>query len=398
MQPGCLSIPPPSGWRLGKFLLVALVALLTVAATGCGAGASTAASDVTGSSSGSDSSGTVWLCRPGQADDPCTSPQTATVVPASGARTVQNGQVNPASKFDCFYVYPTVSTQKKANADLTVQPAEVGAAVAQASRFSSICRVWAPMYRQRTEASLLAGLGANPQADEVAYQSLLSAWKDYLAHDNDGRPIIFIGHSQGSAMLIRLLAGQVDPNPKLRARTVMAILPGGNVTVPVGKTVGATFHHLPLCTAASSMHCVIAYSTFPSQPPGDSNFGIPGQGVSLQSGQTATAGLQVGCVNPAALQGGTANLVPYFPSAISTPPPPAIATPWVTYPDLYSASCRHAGAATWLQVGTVDVAGRPVVTESLGPTWGFHLDDVNLALGNLVNDAKAAESAYSAHR
>ena len=310
---------------------------------------------------------------------------------------MQSGGAEPSSKFDCFYVYPTVSTQKSANANLKVQPAEVGAAIAQASLFSSVCRVWAPMYHQRTEASLLSGLGANPEADGVAYESVLSAWKDYLAHDNDGRPIVFIGHSQGSAMLIRLLAGQVDPNPTLRARTVVAILPGGNVTVPAGKSVGATFRHLALCTATVQAGCVIAYSTFPSQPPANSVFGIPGQGVSLQSGQTAKAGLQVACVNPASIAGGSSTLAPYFLSATSTPPPPALTTPWVTYPGLYTASCEHAGDATWLNVGTTDVAGRPVVSESLGPTWGYHLDDVNLALGNLVNDVKVEENAYDAH-
>jgi hypothetical protein len=338
--------------------------------------------------------GTVWLCRPGVSPDPCTAPLAATAVPAGGERSTQRAQDAAASKFDCFYVYPTVSTEKSANADLTVQPAEVDAAVAQASRFSSVCRVWAPMYHQITVASLFA---PKPGAGAIAYDSVLSAWKDYLAHDNDGRPVVFIGHSQGSAMLIRLLAAQVDPNPKLRARTLLAILPGGNVTVPTGKTVGATFHHLPLCTAATRIHCVIAYSTFPVQPPAGSLFGRPGQGVSLQSGQTAKAGLQVACVNPAAIAGGTAELDPYFLRATSTPPPPAVTTLWVTYPDLYSASCRHAGGATWLQVDPLSVGGRPVVAESLGPAWGFHVADVNLALGNLVNDVKAAEGDR-AHR
>jgi hypothetical protein len=310
----------------------------------------------------------------------------------------QDAQGNPSSRFDCFYVYPTVSTQPSDNSSLVVQPAETAAAVAQISRFSQVCRIWAPMYHQRTESSLLKGLGADPQADAVAYDSVLSAWKDYLAHDNDGRPVIFIGHSQGAAMLIRLLASQIDPSPALRARTVVAILAGGNVTVPVGQMVGATFQRLPLCTSTSQTGCVIAYSSFPSQPPADSNFGRPGQGVSLQSGQTTTNGVQVACVNPAAIGGGTANLDPYFLTATSTPAPPAVTTPWVTYPDLYASSCDSAGGATWLQVSTLTAAGRPIVTEPLGPTWGYHLNDINLALGDLVNDVKAEESGYSVDR
>ncbi len=352
-----------------------------------------------GTASGTASaSATVWLCRPGQAGDPCTAPLQATTVPAEGARTVQRPAAGAGSAFDCFYVYPTVSTQDAANANLAVQRAEVDAAVAEASRFSQVCRVWAPMYRQRTEASLLQGLGADPAADDVAYESLLSAWRDYLDHDNHGRPVVFIGHSQGAAMLIRLLASQVDPSPALRARTVLAILAGGNVTVPTARTVGASFRHLPLCTAAGEDGCVVAYSSFPAEPPANADFGRPGQGVSLQWGQLATAGLQVACVNPAAPAGGTAGLDPYFLTATSAPPPPRVTTPWVTYPGLYSATCRSSGGATWLQVDTVDPAGRPVVSEPLGPAWGYHLDDVNLALGNLVHDVAAAETTYARHR
>jgi hypothetical protein len=381
--------------------------MIAVVVASCGSGASAASSvaaggrsiaaHATASAHTTASTSTVWLCRPGQVDDPCSYPLQSTAVAATGARTTKRGLPAPTSKFDCFYVYPTVSTEQTDNSNLAVQRAEVDVAVAQVSRFSQVCRVWAPMYRQRTEVSLLQGLGADQHATTVAYDSLLAAFRDYIAHDNDGRPIVFIGHSQGAAMLIRLLASQVDPEPLLRARTVVAILAGGNVTVPDGKTVGASFRHLSLCTATDEPGCVIAYSSFPSQPPADSDFGRPGTGVSLQSGQTATTGLQVACVNPAAIAGGTADLDPYFPAAASAPPPPPVTTPWVSYPDLYSAVCRHAAGATWLQVNTLTVAGRPVVSETLGPAWGYHLDDISLALGNLVDDVRAEEAAYASH-
>ena len=292
-----------------------------------------------------------------------------TSVPATGPRTVTTptAAINPA--FDCFYVYPTVSTQRSANANLQVQAAEVDAAVAQASPFSTLCRIWAPIYRQRTEASLAQGLGNDPGANAIAYRGVLAAWTDYLDHFNDGRPVIFIGHSQGAAMLIRLLASQIDPNKNLRARMVSAVIAGGNVTVPVGRDVGSTFKHLPLCTSTGQTSCVVAYSSFPKRPPANSLFGRPGQGVSLQSGQTAKDGLQVACVNPAAMAGGTADLDPRFLTATMPPPAPPVATPWVAYPGLYSAECRTSNGASWLQV--TDEAGtgdsRPVVAETLGP-------------------------------
>ena len=346
-------------------------------------------------------SATVWLCRPGAVGDPCEASLAATVVAASGARTVVVPATPSGSPFDCFYVYPTVSTQPTDNSNLVVQSAETMVAKTQAAPFSQVCHVWAPMYRQRTVLSLEKGLGADPTADAVAYNSVLSGWKDYLAHFNDSRPIVFIGHSQGAAMLIRLLEHVVDPSRALRSRMVAAIILGGNVAVPTGKDVGATFTHLPLCTSASQSGCVIAYSSFPSEPPADSFFGRPGQGVSLQSGQTKKTGVQVACVNPAAIGGATGALQPWFRKGAEPPPPPPVSTPWVTYPDLYTSSCKHEGGATWLQVN--DVAhpgdGRPVVTETLGPQWGYHEDDVNLATGNLVDDVRSAERAYTAaHR
>ena len=193
-------------------------------------------------------------------------------------------------------------------------------------------------------------------------------WKDYLAHDNHGRPIVFIGHSQGAANLIRLLRSQVDGNAALRDRMVSAIILGGNVQVPVGKTVGGTFAHIPACTKTSETGCVIAYSSFSSPPPAGSLFGRPGQGVSLQSGQEATRGQQVVCTNPSVLGAtGAEPLTPYFVSSASS-----TGEPWVTYPGLYTGACETSGGATWLQIDSPAGDSRPVVTPTLGPDWGLH--------------------------
>jgi DUF3089 family protein len=371
----------------------AAIGVLTMLATALGPAAQSSAANERDTTT---MSHTVWLCRPGQAHDPCTSSLAATSVAANGATTQVSAHPARASKFDCFFVYPTVSGQLTDNSNLKVEPAETGAAEDEAARFSQECNVWAPMYRQRTEFSLTKGLGEDPKADLVAYKSLLSAWKDYLAHDNHGRPVIFIGHSQGAAMLIRLLANQIDPNAKLRARMVSAIILGGNVQVPIGQDVGGSFQHIPICTAVQETRCVIAYSTFGSLPPPTALFSRPGQGVSLQSGQSDSTGEQVACVNPVNYSSGTGMLLPYFLSVVSVVKGIKIGTPWVSYPDLYTATCQSSGGATWLQINAAVVAGdpRPKVTASLGPNWGYHLNDVNLALGNLVFDVALQENAY----
>src|ERR1700677_5016846 len=231
--------------------------------------------------------------------------------------------------------------------------------------------------RHVAELGLTQANGADPGAYTVAYNSVLADWKDFIAHDDHGRPIVFIGHSQGSVTLIKLLRADVDTNPKIRKLMVAAIIAGGNVTVPTGKTVGATFKKLPLCTASKKSGCIIASSSFPSDPPANANFGRPGQGISLNTDQTATTDVQVACVNLAAIGGGTADLDTYWPLSpplpipSMAPPAPWVSTPWLYYPQQYTGTCETQDGASWLQVTPVAATGdtRPLVNEIAGPTW-----------------------------
>jgi hypothetical protein len=207
--------------------------------------------------------------------------------------------------------------------------------------------------------------------------------------------VVLIGHSQGAAMLIKLLRAEIDPSSTLRRRLLSAIILGGNVQVATGRDVGGSFQHVPTCTSAGQTECVIAYSTFGQQPPADSLFGRPGQGVSLQSEQTTATGQQVACVNPVTLSSAPGTLVPLFATATAPVRGVTVTTPWTSFNGLYTAECEHRNGATWLQVTSSTVPGdpRPEVSATQGPTWGYHADDVNLALGNLVADVAAEEAA-----
>ncbi|HEX5268291.1 MAG TPA: DUF3089 domain-containing protein [Acidimicrobiales bacterium] len=348
-----------------------------------------------------DSAGIEWLCRPGRSPEPCRSDLSAVVIPASGPSHVQRTALPADAPVDCFYVYPTVSSQKTAVADLHVDPAETFVATTQASRFSQVCRVYAPMYRQLTDSAILSLSALTAANSATAYHYVEAAWTDYLAHYNHGRGVVLIGHSQGAAMVTALLRRMVDGNPAVRRRLVSAIVLGGNVTVPTGRTVGGSFAHIPACTSSTETGCVIAYSTFSQAPPAGSLFGRPGIGVSFQVSllpdapgepHLPPAALQVLCVNPAAPGGGTADLDPYFPSGASAP--------WTTDPGLYQARCTSANGATWLQVTAPVTPGdhRPVVGQTLGPLWGLHQVDVNIALGDLVNLVQRESGAYRSDR
>jgi len=150
--------------------------------------------------------------------------------------------------------------------------------------------------------------------------------------------------SQGAAILIHLISTQVDHEPSALRRLLVAVLVGGN----------------------------------------------------LQAGQ------QVACVNPAALAGGTGELAPYIQTNAALGLKEPVHTTWVTYPELYSATCEQGGGASWLQI--TSLAGtsgtRPVVSEygvsatDTGPAWGFHGYEYGLTLGNLLQDVIGEEAAW----
>jgi hypothetical protein len=395
----------------GVLISVVVLALVT-------AGCSSESRFATAPGKAGQAAGTVWLCRPGQAADPCVSSLAtlaATAVTASGAlESAAMPHSAAASQFACFYVHGSDGLTGIGNTSLAVTKVDTAVANEQTALFSQVCQVWAPSYRSQTLPTVEKGLAGDyallQSTETVAYDSLLPAWQWFLAH-TDGKPIILIGDSQGSAMLIHLISARLDNEPSVLRRLLVAILVGGNLQVPAGKTVGATFTKVPLCTTSTQTGCAIAFSSYPSQPPPDAVFGRPGQGVSLQSGQTAKAGQQVACVNPAALAGGTSDLDPYLLTASqttqyqidSTRLTEPVPTPWVTYPGLYSARCEHGGGASWLQV--TSLAGtshtRPLVDDNhvdgvvdTGPTYGYHGFEYNLTLGNLLHDVAGQEAAW----
>jgi hypothetical protein len=183
---------------------------------------------------------------------------------------------------------------------------------------------------------------------------------------------------------------------------VSALLLGGNVAVPIGKDVGGDFAHIPACRSGRQTGCVVAYSSFDAMPPANSYFGRIGTSIATTSGlgRRSTAGLHVLCTNPAELAGDGEALRPYFPTNRSPGRAgslPGVTTPWVSFPLQYRASCRSAEGADWLQVTDIIARGdrRPVVTATLGPRWGLHLVDVNIALGNLVTLVENQARAYT---
>ena len=350
--------------------------------------------------------GRNWLCRPGR-QDACAVDQATTIVAADGTLTREDWNANAAAPIDCFYVYPTVSTDPGGNSDMTAGAEENGVVRVQLARFASQCKVYAPLYRQATLTALRAATTGSPIAVDRAlgYNDVLDAWHHYLEHDNHGRGVVLIGHSQGSGVLTQLIRSEIDGKP-VQSTIVSALLLGASLAVPKGKDVGGAFQHVPLCHSASQTGCVVTYASFRSTipPPANSRFGrVQGEGM------------MSACVNPAALGGGSGQLHAYLsaggrsivgssaePRAWVTPAKP-IDTPFVSVPGLLTAECVANEHGSYLEV-TVhgnpadpradDIVGDVMANGQVNASWGLHLIDVNLAMGNLVDLVREQGKAW----
>lgn len=318
-----------------------------------------------------------WLCHPAKASTPCTVNLDATAKAGDG--TLTRDPFTPAKdpKIDCFYVYPTVSTDPGVNSDLLPGADEQRAATQQFARFGAVCRLFAPVYRQVTATALDTGKFGDTAAHELAYSDVLAAWNAYLQNENHGRGVILVGHSQGSMHLVRLIKEQIDPNAAVRARLVSAFLLGTGVHVPAGADVGGDFQYIAACRKPDQTGCVVTYASFSaaSPPPANTIFGRGG----------------VLCVNPAALSGGPADLHPYFTSN-SVVSASGVTTPYVTFTGQVRAECVNENGASYLKITAGPSLQFPPFL--LGAEWGLHLVDANLTMGDMVALAAKQAAAY----
>jgi hypothetical protein len=335
-----------------------------------------------------------WICHPDKGKR-CASALDTAVVSKNGIVAQEKWQPATQPAIDCFYVYPTVSADRRPNSDLLAgADEELKAVREQFQRFASQCRLFAPIYRQRTLPSLMAQV---PQGDpRVAYRDIKDAWLSYLK-DAPGRGFVLIGHSQGAELLKKLVKEEIDGKP-IKAKLVSAILLGTAVTVSPGKDTGGDFQSIPACRSPTQVHCVISYSAFRKSAP-------PATGAAY--GRHPFNGNHVLCTNPAALEGSVGTLRPYFPSRRADSAKSQvraggitwlaigeqIKSEFVTLPDMLTARCVSDKSASYLEVTVhhepgdkraADIGGDMYYGGQIQPQWGLHLIDLHLALGNLV--------------
>jgi hypothetical protein len=125
----------------------------------------------------------------------------------------------------------------------------------QASIFNQAGRLYAPRYRQAHLRSFFQpNTTEGNKALALAYKDIKSAFLYYLENENNGRPFILAGHSQGARHLKKLMQELVDGKP-LQKQLVAAYI--------VGWGVGAdTFESIPHGSSAEETGCFVTWRTY----------------------------------------------------------------------------------------------------------------------------------------
>ena len=167
------------------------------------------------------------------------------------------------SAVDVFFLYPTryVGDKGQNGWNAPLQDAAFNKEIQestiqfQASIFNGVGRVFSPYYRQaHLQAYFSKDTASVRQAFELAYSDVRAAFQYYLAHYNQGRPIVIASHSQGTTHAIRLLKEFFDVQP-LQEQLVAAYLVG----IPVQKDAFQSIHP---CQDSLDIGCVCSWRTF----------------------------------------------------------------------------------------------------------------------------------------
>jgi hypothetical protein len=337
-----------------------------------------------------------WACRPDIKPNECERNIDATEIKPDGTLEVIKHVPAKDPEFDCFYVAPTVWLSRTAQMTDFSQTgvALMGDALrSQAIRFTRVCRMYAPMYRQAGLSGVVPTTGADIA---LSLQDVRDAFAYYLENDNQGRDFVILSHSQGTFNATSLIKRDIDENPAVRAKLLSAILLGGQPYTPPGERTGGSFKNIPTCSTPGERGCVVGYVSFAKEAPATSGALLGHIGTTFENDPVDLNG-QVICTEPGALAGNSGRYKgTYFPmqlenSQFGTPTPiPGVETAYALYRDLFRGKCVYENGQSYLEV-SIDPqptdtrmlpAYRNQLLESIG--FGLHLVDYNIPLDDLI--------------
>lgn len=111
---------------------------------------------------------------------------------------------------DLFIVCPTVDLGTGGNKNMSLADNEAkknfyGALNMERGIYEQHCRMYAPYYRQAVLADYDLPIKEAEPYFNLAYKDVRAAFVYYMQHENNGRPFVLAGFSQGAEMCLRLL-------------------------------------------------------------------------------------------------------------------------------------------------------------------------------------------------
>lgn len=174
---------------------------------------------------------------------------------------------NPLPRVPVFYVLPTTYLKRdRWNAPLR-DPSALRRqrlfAASQASAFTQVGDIWAPLYRQAVLGAFLTTEANADVAIRYAYRDVEAAFDYFLAEIGEDQPFILAGHSQGSLHIKTLLHERIADTP-IADRVVAAYLIGW----PLSVQADLPALPLPACEAAGQPSCIYSFISFaePAEP------------------------------------------------------------------------------------------------------------------------------------
>ena len=193
------------------------------------------------------------------------------------------GQGPETAAADVFFICPTVygGDEDVFNMSLSDEGAKasfLGATNMEKGIYDADARFFAPYYRQ-------AGLNVYELSAEerepwlqFAYEDISLAFDYYLEHDNEGRPIILAGFSQGADLCIRLLKDKFQ-DPALQEQLIACYAIGWSIT----EEELAAYPWLQFASGENDTGVIIAFNS---------------EAESISDSMMIPAGTRTLCINP----------------------------------------------------------------------------------------------------
>jgi len=164
---------------------------------------------------------------------------------------------------DVFFLHPTTLTDADKIDEINARiddielnnKTDMSPILYQASVFNERARIFAPRYRQAHIRMYFEKDSAKQYAAfNLAYEDIRNAFKYYLEHYNNGRPIIIASHSQGTTHSTRLLKEFFDGKP-LEKQLVCGYLIGMGVRKN-------QYEKIPVCSDSLQTGCFVSWRTY----------------------------------------------------------------------------------------------------------------------------------------